>query len=152
MKYDVKTTVYCKGWSYIQYPMDYQACHVAFGSASASSIFTLLENLDNNSSKNTYRAVNFDIRIKYFDQNKNHGTNQVGIQIEMQRLTTSFILKYYAPCIAIVLVSEIGFIIPVTAIPGRVGLLVTQFLTLINLFIHQMVSYQNKRFYRVFTH
>ena len=34
----------------------------------------------------------------------------------------------------------IGFIIPVTVIPGRVSLLVTQFLTLINLFIHQMVS------------
>ena len=38
----------------------------------------------------------------------------------------------------IVLVAEIGFIIPASAIPGRVALLVTQFLTLINLFIHQM--------------
>ena len=45
---------------------------------------------------------------------------------------------YYIPSILIVLVSEIGFVVPVTAIPGRIGLLVTQFLTLINLFIHQM--------------
>ena len=81
-----------------------------------------------------------DREMEYYDENKTNGTNQVGIKITMQRVTTSFIMKYYVPCIAIVLVSEIGFIIPVTAIPGRVGLLVTQFLTLINLFIHQMVS------------
>ena len=42
---------------------------------------------------------------------------------------------------AIVVVSIMGFIIPASAIPGRVALLVTQFLTLINLFIYQMVSY-----------
>ena len=39
-----------------------------------------------------------------------------------------------------VLVSEIGFVVPITAIPGRVALLVTQFLTLVNLFIYQMVN------------
>ena len=178
MKYDVKTTVYCKDWTYTKYPMDNQTCRVMFGSASASSIFTLHQELitenslraensfgaanfsidieyfdqnetnDNTSHQksNSYnntnfqRAVNFDIEIEYFDQNKADGTNQVGIKITMQRVTTSFVLKYYAPCVAIVLVSGIGFTIPVTAIPGRVGLLVTQFLTLINLFIHQMVS------------
>ena len=65
--------------------------------------------------------------------------NRVGMEITMQRLTTSFFLKYYIPCVAIVLVSEIGFIIPLTAIPGRVALLVTQFLTLTNIFINSMV-------------
>ena len=140
MIYDVKTTVYCQDWSYIKYPMDDQTCEVLFGSASASSIFTLLQASDGYDNKSDHRAVNFDMEIEYFDQNKTDSRNQIGIRIEMHRVTISFILKYYAPCIAIVLVSEIGFIIPVTAIPGRVGLLVTQFLTLINLFIHQMVS------------
>ena len=145
MKYDVKTTVYCKGWSYRKYPMDDQTCKVAFGSASASSIFILHQESASHNNTDDHRAANFDMKIEYFDKNETDGSNQVGIKITMDRVTTSFILKYYVPCIAIVLVSEIGFIIPVTAIPGRVGLLVTQFLTLINLFIHQMVRTFNNR-------
>ena len=144
MKYEVKTTVYCMDWKYINYPMDDQECNVMFGSASASSIFTLLKKCGDRCSRTTYSAVNFNITIKFFDGSLTDGMNHVGIKILMKRLTTSFVYKYYAPCIAIVLVSEIGFIIPATAIPGRVALLVTQFLTLVNLFIHQMVSNLHK--------
>ena len=43
--------------------------------------------------------------------------------------------------IAIVVVAQISFIIPMSAIPGRVALVVTQFLTLTNIFIHEMVRY-----------
>ena len=138
MRYLVKTTVYCKKWTYSNYPMDHQTCDVAFGSLSGSSEFTLYNTPDNDSRPNNYKAANFDITISYLDRDENPGCNRVGMTFRMQRLTTSFFFKYYGPCTAIVLVSEIGFIIPVTAIPGRVGLLVTQFLTLINLFIHQM--------------
>ena len=143
MKYEVKTTVFCEGWSYIKYPMDSQTCDVKFGSASASSIFKLFDKPENKHSQNTYDAVNFKMQILFFDQNHNDTSNHVGIKIKMTRLTISFILKYYAPCIAIVLVSEIGFVIPASAIPGRVSLLVTQFLTIINLFIYQMVGNVN---------
>ena len=143
MKYEVKTTVYCMDWKYINYPMDDQECSVMFGSATASSIFTLLNKCGENCGQLNYRAVNFDITIKFLDNKLSNGRNRVGVKILMKRLATSFVYKYYAPCIAIVLVSEIGFIIPATAIPGRVALLVTQFLTLVNLFIHQMVSNLN---------
>ena len=68
----------------------------------------------------------------------------IKMAIKMTRLGTSYMVEYYLPCIGIILVSEIGFVIPVTAIPGRIGLLVTQFLTLTNLFIHQMVMYNDK--------
>ena len=143
MKYEVKTTVYCMDWTYFAYPMDNQTCNVSFGSASASSIFTFLNTREQKFNRTTYTALDFDVSIRFFDQNINNGRNHVGITILMKRLTTSYIYKYYAPCIAIVLVSEIGFIIPASAIPGRVALLVTQFLTLINLFIHQMVNNYN---------
>ena len=67
------------------------------------------------------------------------GSNTIGIKITMNHAITPFFVKYYLPCIAIVLVSMIGFAIPLNAIPGRVALLVTQFLTLTNLFIYEMV-------------
>ena len=138
MKYEVKTTVYCKDWSYKDYPMDTQTCDISFGSAPGSSIFTLYKEPGIYRHPNAYRAVNFNITIDFFEKNTSHHGNYVGMKIIMKRLEMSFLLKYYAPCAAIVLVSEIGFIIPVTVIPGRVALLVTQFLTLINLFIYEM--------------
>ena len=140
MKYEVKTTVYCPYWSYTIYPMDRQFCTVSFGSASENSIFSLYDELRSPSRPYFYKAVDFEMTVDFFDRNFLNGSNHVDIEIVMTRLTMPFILKYYVPCIAIVLISAIGFIIPISAIPGRVGLLVTQFLTLVNLFIHQMVS------------
>ena len=139
MKYGVKTTVYCKEWIYIKYPMDNQTCDVAFGSLSGSSVFTLYNTPDTETSLDTYTAVNFNITISYFERDRNQKGNKIGMTVVMRRLTRSYFLKYYVPCAMIVLVSEIGFIVPASAIPGRVALLVTQFLTLVNLFIHQMV-------------
>ena len=139
MKYDIKTKVHCMNWKYNDYPRDTQTCNVTFGSASASSVFTLL-NKPEYPSKTSYTSADFDITIQFFDENLSNGSNHVGITISMERLMTPFIFKYYAPCIAIVLVSGIGFIIPPSAIPGRISLLATLFLTMVNLFIHEMVS------------
>ena len=142
LTYEIKTTVYCV-FTYSRYPMDQQRCTFSIGSASQSVIFVLNPAPGYNHGPhrvNAYQAENFNIRIQFFDNGIKNGSNTVGIIIEMCRLQNSFLYMYYIPCIAIVLVSLIGFVIPVTAIPGRVGLLVTQFLTLINLSIHQMVS------------
>merc|ERR1712141_399098 len=62
----------------------------------------------------------------------------VGFDIKMDRILSPFLFKYYLPSFAIVTASSISFIIPLTAIPGRVAFMVTQFLTLTNLFIYQM--------------
>ena len=70
----------------------------------------------------------------YFDNLK-----EVGFNITMKRIQQPYLLKYYLPCIAIVTVTQISFYIPPDAIPGRIALLVTQFLTLTNLFISEQV-------------
>ena len=139
MRYEIKTTVFCE-FQHDDYPMDEQTCNITYGSGSLSAIFGLYH--ERNDSQNQYhRTADFDVSISFFDQNTSHGNNTVGIKIEMDRITTSFVLKYYIPCIAIVFVSIMGFIIPVSATldAGRVALLVTLFLTLINLFIYHMV-------------
>ena len=113
---------------------------MTFGSSSSGAIFVLNETHHKQHPSHTYQADNFDVSISFWDGKTVQGNNNVVIKIKMERITTSFLLKYYIPCMAIVLVSVIGFVIPASAIPGRVALLVTQFLTLINLFISQMVS------------
>ena len=137
MKYEIQTIVFCS-FDHSDYPMDEQQCNITFGSSSSGAIFLLNETHRQQHPSHTYQAANFHVTISLFDEKSFN--NNVGIKIEMRRITTSFILKYYIPCVAIVLVSAIGFVIPASAIPGRIALLVTQFLTLINLFIYQMVS------------
>ena len=78
----------------------------------------------------SYEAADFNVLVSFFDKETTSGNTVVGIGFTMDRMTFSFILKYYIPCMAIVILSIIGFIIPVSALPGRVALLVTQFLTL----------------------
>ena len=63
----------------------------------------------------------------------------IPFNITMKRQVTKYLYQYYIPCMSIVTASSFSFIIPISAIPGRVALVVTQFLTLTNIFINQMV-------------
>ena len=139
MKTEIKSTVYCD-FSHTAYPLDEQNCELRFGSSSLGAILSLYDPYKTYHPKNGYEAAKFDISVTFFDEKQNSGNNTIGIGVKMKRILNPFIWKYYIPCTTIVVVSSLSFAIPVTAIPGRVALLVTQFLTLINLFIYQMAS------------
>ena len=62
-----------------------------------------------------------------------------GYDLRMKRIVTPFIYQYYLPCGLIVVASCLSFIVPISATPGRIALVVTQFLTLTNLFINEKV-------------
>jgi hypothetical protein len=68
-----------------------------------------------------------------------NSTGDFGFDKILKRVVQPYMFQYYLPCAAIVVISQISFIIPIFAIPGRVPLVVTQFLTLTNIFISQMV-------------
>ena len=94
-----------------------------------------------------YSTSNFDISSTIFDNNRHDsGNNTIGISVVLTHGVEPYLFKYYIPSIAIVTISMMGFTMPLTALPERVALLVTQFLTLTELFIHEMVSnYHNNR-------
>ena len=137
MKYVIKTTIYCS-FEYTNYPMDTQNCSVKIGSSSFGAIFTLFDKENIYHTPKTYASSGLNIQIAFFGQKNSFGNSTVGFHVQMSRLTQPFLMMYYIPAIAIVLVSELGFVVPLTA-DGSVGLLVTQLLTLVNLFIYQMV-------------
>lgn len=137
-KYEIKCTVHCP-FSHSNYPMDIQTCNLSLGSGSFGAVFVLQDQHNKLSNIASQMTNRFTMKFNKFDRKTDHGNNTIGISVKMDRNIKPFLLKYYIPCIAIALVSQLSFIIPVTAIPGRVSLLVTLFLTLINLFIHQMV-------------
>ena len=137
LKYEVKTTIYCN-FDYDQYPMDTQTCEVKIDGDSDNAIFILYDPTNTFHTNRTYRVVGLMMDIVFFGGQNGLDEDSIGFSVRMKRIIRPFMMKYYIPCIAIVLVSEIGFMVPLTAIPGRVALLVTQFLTLINLFIFQI--------------
>ena len=60
--------------------------------------------------------------------------SQVGFVVIASRISRTFIMEYYLPCFAMVIVTFMSFTVPADAIPGRVALLVTIFLVLSTIF------------------
>ena len=138
--YGIKASVYCI-FDHKKYPMDKQECNLTIGSNSFGAIFVLKNDNDSSHGNSTYVASTFLVASKFFDdQRHSFGNNTIGIRFIMTHATVPYMVKYYIPCNAIVIISLMSFMIPLSAIPGRIALLVTQFLTLTNLFIYEMVS------------
>ena len=138
--YEIKASIYCN-FDHSKYPLDKQNCSLTLGSSSFGAIFVLENNDAIDTENSTYIASNFLVSTKFFDDRRhNSGNNTIGIRFDLTHSTIPYLVKYYIPCSAIVIISMMSFKIPLSAIPGRIALLVTQFLTLTNLFIYEMVG------------
>ena len=135
----IKSTVYCSFFP-SAYPMDTQTCNITLASGSFEAIFQLYDYDSTSHAPSKFQSSNFEIEVSLFDIGRTNGGNMIGINVKMQRIVGPYLLKYYTPCIGIVFLTGLSFAIPVTGDTGRGGFLVTLFLTLISLFISQMVS------------
>ena len=140
---DWRVTVFCE-FDFSSFPLDTQRCEFLQKGHSETLYFRLNPSQSKNDGKKKAHGFEIDITysgtfINYNDTTQN-GTQKFGFNITLERMIQPYLFQYYLPCIVIVVVSQISFVIPLTSIPGRVALIVTQFLTLTNLFIHEMVS------------
>ena len=71
----------------------------------------------------------------YFDKNTNETYSQTGLILILERSPSKFLMNIYIPTALLTIASSIGFIIPVEMVPGRMALLVTIFLMLVNISI-----------------
>ena len=140
-KVQAKVTFYCN-LDYTYYPKDKSTCRLRFGSTRSDLGYVLY---DNKKLRRNYKSTDFEIEIKTIQERRgNSSLPYVGLDIKLTRLIKPFILKYYLPCGMITCLSQCSFIIPLTALPGRVALTVTQLLTLTSIFIQQMVRNLSK--------
>ena len=134
---EAQATIHCN-FHFINYPLDTQHCEFLMdGSYPYPNIVDLSFELGLFGVTNQNMNIDdFTVDIRFEDKE-----NQTGIHstIKLQRCLLPFVIKYYLPCIAIITVSLISFLISVDSTPARVGLLVTQFLTLINILIAMQV-------------
>ena len=136
-----KATISCE-FDFSSFPIDTQSCEFVQSLPPDEMCF-----LDKPKTPDrwNHKANGYEITVILtgslieYNNTLQNGTRRCGFNVTLDRILQPYLLQYYFPSMAIVIVSQISFIIPLSAIPGRVALIVTQFLTLTNIFIHQMV-------------
>ena len=142
-----KATIFCQ-FDFSLFPFDTQHCaFLQFGGTPDLHIISLCRPI---ATKERYKLNKFKVSFSPVGamcsrgNSSDHGLKlsfvDTGFNITLKRKISAYLYTYYLPCLAIVVVSQVSFIVPLSSIPGRIGLVVTQFLTLTNIFIHQMVS------------
>ena len=137
--------IFCD-FNFSKYPFDHQTCKLRF----ITGKLNITQNNIPRGFENWFPTKQkefdgFDVKQEIVSTplGKNffypNGGTTFDIDFTLTRQIGSYLYQYYIPCMAIVITSFFSFIIPLTAIPGRVAILVTQFLTMTNIFIHEMV-------------
>ena len=147
---ETEVTIYCNFHLHL-YPMDEQECELKIGSSNygpgieyqlIESIWKDIYGIGSYHSKDFYVEIHFqESKNDYLGSDYFSGLKEVGFKIKLKRCILSYVFKYYISCAAIVIISQISFLIPPDQVPGRIALLVTTFLILVNIFIGQQVGF-----------
>ena len=131
-----RVSVYCDPWNLETYPLDNQFCELTFDTIAPHSIRFIVSPLIDR--KRTYNEDGFQISTTLIPGK--HDDNFT-IFLEFERKLQPFFISGYLPSMAIVCLSGSSFLLPTNPLPARIGLGVTNFLTLTNLLIHETVSF-----------
>jgi hypothetical protein len=127
-----------------KFPLDTQTCKFQVGSYSYDDTkMKFITQHAGYSNAKTGNSIALDYAIKITGLRK---VDQVflggslgnfslaGFEMVLHRYVSTYIITYYLPSGLFVIVSWISFLIPMDVIPGRMALLVTLFLVLVNIF------------------
>merc|ERR1719320_1459219 len=123
------------------FPFDTHTCKIRVGSYSynSSRMDFITKSFGYNSKSHNSIALPYDIGIKPLTKedgvlNIGAPSTLAGFEIVMSRYSAGYVLSYYFPSGLLVLLSWISFLIPQDRILGRMALLVTLLLMLMNVF------------------
>jgi hypothetical protein len=127
-----------------KFPLDKQLCKFTLGSYSyndASMVFLTTSAGYTAPKISNSIALDYSIKItklNHIDTILDSGNlgnySLAGFEMVLHRYVSTYIITYYLPSGLFVIVSWISFLIPMDVIPGRMALLVTLFLVLVNIF------------------
>jgi len=130
------------GMRFESYPLDRHVCRFRLGSSSYNDqqmrfSTTLLDY--NQASQNTildYEVVaeELDIQDRQLLYGKMGNYSLAGFQFNLKRHMAKYVWNYHFPSGLFVMVSWVSFLVSPSVVPGRMGLLVTLFLVLTNMF------------------
>ena len=90
-------------------------------------VIDINEHIDNTSSSYVWAIGRLPTNTE------NHGKSLIGFTVVLTRNPSPFFTNTYLPTGLLTIISFIGFLIPVDKVPGRMALLVTIFLMLVNI-------------------
>jgi len=121
------------------YPLDHQTCKFLVGSYIHDADQIIFTGSFGHDIANQ-RAQQYELEAEELDYNDtfifhaNRTFSQTGFQVQLRRRRTPVLLQVYLTTGLFVIVSWISFIVPPEVVPGRMALLVTLFLVLVNIF------------------
>lgn len=141
--HEAHVTVYCP-FRFEQYPLDVQICPVHIGSYAFDEKNMKFRNqVLNYDDVINQRKIIHDYDIKVTPLNEEERTyvwldignfSLTGFKVQLTRNYMKYVFNYFLPSGLFVVVSWSSFLIPPENVPGRMTLLVTLFLVLINIF------------------
>jgi len=127
-----------------KFPLDTQTCKFQVGSYSYNDkIMRFITAQAGYSGDKGGNSIALDYAIKISKLKKSDSIfaggglgnfSLAGFEMVLHRYVSTYIITYYLPSGLFVIVSWISFLIPMDVIPGRMALLVTLFLVLVNIF------------------
>ena len=126
-------SVYCSPWNLDSYPLDEQTCGLEFFQLAPYNLTFVV-------SPHIGRSNEDSVKSFQVSHTLTNNRNEFSISFKLKRKLQPYFISCYLPSIAIVCLSGSSFLLPSNPLPGRVGLGVTNFLTLTNLLIHETVN------------
>ena len=133
--------------TYSNYPNDIHHCKIRMKSYYANATLTVNIKKGNERFYRAHDLSGFTIsnsKIPESTPKVSSGSGikytEFGVKIKLERRFDNYVYQYYLPCTLIVSASTLSFVIPLSAMPGRVALVVTLFLTLTNMLINERVN------------
>jgi len=124
-----------------RYPLDEHICKFRVGSTNMDINYMRFGETTvtyDESSRNT--ILDYQVEAKQLRETDRiylyQGTNYsvTGVEMKLKRNMQKYLYIYYLPSGLFVVVSWVGFLIPPEVVPGRMAMLITLFLVLINIF------------------
>ena len=134
-----------------KFPLDTQTCKFQLGSyAMDDRIMVFKMNQLHFNSKETKTILDYTVQVgplkledTLFSWAGAGNYSITGFEMELKRNSLKYLINYYLPSGLFVIVSWTSFLIPPEMVPGRMTLLVTLFLVLINIFNTITISSPN---------
>lgn len=127
-----------------KFPLDTQRCKFQVGSYSYDdTIMRFITEVAGYSPSKGGNSIALDYAINIMPLKRSDSVflggslgnfSLAGFEMVLHRYVSTYIITYYLPSGLFVIVSWISFLIPMDVIPGRMALLVTLFLVLVNIF------------------
>ena len=138
----------CPKMDFANFPFDTQTCPIAIGGLGvrSSEVEFILDAAENQNITDKGGSTEYEISTEILTEETletifDRGSfPRMGFQLVMERISSLYLLSLYLPSGMFVTISWISYLIPPEAYPGRVGLLLTTFLMLTNMFMGVMQS------------